>query len=64
MASRHRRPRVAASSEERDISDGVRICRDREQGGVPSRANTAPAAICARGGVWDFGLSVTLRFRF
>ena len=64
MASRHRRPRVAASSEERDISDGVRICRDREQGGVPeSRQDGARRDMRARRcvGLWvgcNFAVSV------
>ena len=64
MASRHRRPRVAASSEERDIATAFGYAATESREGYPSRAKTAPAAICARGGVWDFGLGVTLRSRF
>ena len=50
MASRHRRPRVAASSEERDIGDGVRICRRK----VPESRQDG-ARCDARAAVSHFG---------
>ena len=71
MASRHRRPRVAASSEERDIGDGVRICpwrggqeeAARARVGVPESRQDGARCECARRGValWvgcNFALSV------